>query len=133
MTKIKTKEDIKTFEDACNLLNYNAAIPDLSAMPDSYKNPMLAHYKLCIIAEAINFIENESKPWVPDWGNGAWDKYYPWFNMGSASGVGFSCSVYGDWDSHSFVGSRLCFLSREAAIYAGEQFEDLYKEYFVIN
>ena len=87
---------------------------------------MLAHYKLCVIAEALN------EGWKPDWSNWNQYKYYPWFEMGSPSGVGFSYDGYGNWASLSIVGSRLCFKSRELATYAGKQFEELYKEYFVL-
>ena len=118
---------IKTFEDACLALGILASIPDFSAMPEKMQKPLLAHYKLVIIAEALN------EGWVPDWTNGEWDKYYPWFKMGSPSGVGFSYDDCADWYALSNVGSRLCFKSSELAKYAGTQFESLYKEYFVIE
>ena len=119
--------DIKTFEDACKVLNLDAAtiIPDFSLFPEADRQAMIDHAKLIIIAKAIN------GDWVPDWENGEWDKYYPWFVMGSSSGVGFSYDVCDDWNTNSYVGSRLCFESREKAKYVGEQFQDLYKSYFV--
>jgi len=117
--------DIKTFEDACQVLNLEAAtiIPDLSFFPEEEREAMIAHLKLIIIAKAIN------GDWTPDWTNGEWDKYYPWFKMGSPSG--FSYRDFDFWSSYSYVGSRLCFESREKAKYVGTQFEDLYKTYFV--
>jgi hypothetical protein len=119
--------EIKTFEDACKVLNLDPAsiIPDFSLFPESDRQAMIDHAKLIIIAKAIN------ADWVPDWENGKWDKYYPWFVMGSSSGVGFSSDGYGDWRTLSSVGSRLCFESREKAKYVGEQFQYLYKSYFV--
>ena len=119
--------DIKTFEDACQVLNLEAAtiIPDLSFFPEEEREAMIAHLKLIIIAKAIN------GDWTPDWTNGEWDKYYPWFKMGSPSGGGFSSDDYVYWLTDSAVGSRLCFESREKAKYVGTQFEDLYKTYFV--
>jgi len=118
--------EIKTFEDACKAINVEPTIiPDFSLFPESDQQAMIAHAKLVIIAKAIN------GDWVPDWTNGEWDKYYPWFKMGSPSGGGFSycgCDYRG---TVSAVGSRLCFETREKAIYAGNQFEDLYKVYFV--
>jgi hypothetical protein len=119
--------EIKTFEDACKVLNLDAAkvIPDFSLFPVEEQEPMKAHAKLIIIAKAIN------GDWIPDWKN--WDqyKYYPWFNMGSPSGGGFSYRGYDFWRTYSYVGSRLCFETREKAIYAGQTFEELYKTYFV--
>ncbi len=120
--------EIKTFEDACNAIGLQQpelVIPDFSFFPESDRKAMIAHAKLVIIAKAIN------GDWVPDWTNGEWDKYFPWFRMGSSSGVGFSFVGYDDWRSGSFVGSRLCFETREKAKYAGTQFEELYKIYFV--
>lgn len=119
--------DIKTFEDACKALALNPEnlIPDFSLFPKSEIQAMIAHSKLVIIAKAIN------GDWVPDWKDYHQYKYYPWFSMGSSSGVGFSCDGYDDWTALSFVGSRLCFESREKAKYVGKQFEYLYKSYFV--
>ena len=119
--------EIKTFEDACNKLGYDSNIPNFEGMPENYQKPLIAHYKLCIIAEALN------EGWKPDWND--WDqlKYYPWFEMGSPSGSGFSYGDFVCWFAASYAGSRLCFKSRELAVYAGKQFEQLYKEYFVLN
>ena len=118
--------EIKTFEDACKAINVEPTIiPDFSLFPESDQQAIIAHAKLVIIAKAIN------GEWVPDWTNGKWDKYYPWFKIGSPSGGGFSYYDYANWHTYSGVGSRLCFESSEKAIYAGKQFEDLYKVYFV--
>ena len=118
--------EIKTFEDACKAINVEPTIiPDFSLFPESDQQAMIAHAKLVIIAKAIN------GDWVPDWTNGEWDKYYPWFKMGSPSGGGFSYDDCDNWHTTSIVGSRLCFESSEKAEYAGNQFEDLYKAYFV--
>ncbi|MDN3672636.1 hypothetical protein QWY99_06155 [Flavobacterium branchiarum] len=119
--------DIKTFEDACKVLNLDPAIiiPDFSLFPESDRQAMIDHTKLVIIAKAIN------GDWVPDWND--WDqyKYHPWFKMVSPSGGGFSCYGYDSWLTLSAVGSRLCFQTRDMAKYAGKQFEELYKSYFV--
>ncbi len=121
--------NIKTFEDACVALGISTEIPDFSTSPEKHRNALIAHYKLVIINEAIN------KGWEPNWGN--WDerKYYPWFEFqeGSdkSSGFGFS---YDDWtisDTDTAVGAHLCFKTSELAEYAGKQFIELYKEYFI--
>jgi len=119
--------EIKTFEDACKVLNLDPTtiIPDFSLFPESDRQAMIDHAKLVIIAKAIN------GDWVPDWNNEKWDKYFPWFVMGSSSGVGFSYFDCVYWLAISVVGSRLCFESSEKAKYAGTQFEELYKSYFV--
>ena len=125
----KITEKVKTFEDACEVLNIVPSIPDFSAMPEDMQKPLLAHFKLVIIAEALN------EGWKPDWTNDRWDKWYPWFDMnaGSSSSGRFSFDYSGNRLSFSICGSRLCFKSEELADYAGTQFEDLYREYFVID
>jgi hypothetical protein len=71
--------------------------------------------------------------WIPDWTNSNQYKYYPYFVMGSSSGVGFSCGGYVIWNTGSRVGSRLCFKSSDLARYAGKLFEqEIYKPLFTI-
>jgi len=119
--------EITTFEKACEVLKLDAAtvIPDFQFFPESDKQAMVDHAKLVIIAKAIN------GDWVPDWTDYDQYKYYPWFEMGSSSGVGFAYGDYATWLTGSRVGSRLCFETREKAEFAGKQFEELYKSYFV--
>lgn len=119
--------DIKTFEEACKVLKLDSEkiIPDFSFFPVKDQVAMQAHSKLVIIAKAIN------GDWIPDWTNYDEYKYYPWFEMGSSSGVGFSCDAFGNWAAGSGVGSRLCFKDRDTAKYVGTQFLELYKAYFV--
>lgn len=124
--------DIKTFEDACKVekLDPKKVIPDFKLYPAKDKKAMIAHAKLVIIARAINRLANKGKQWKPDWSNYSQYKYYPWFEMGGSSG--FRYYVCDGWCSDSYVGSRLCFISYEAGVYAGKQFTKLYKEYFVM-
>ena len=120
---------IKSFEEACKKLGINPEEVKITLPKEMevHTKALEAHAKLVVITEAIN------EGWKPDWENGKWDKYYPWFKMGSASGVGFSYVGSDNWNSDSLVGSRLCFKSAKLAEYAGNQFEDLYREYFVLN
>lgn len=133
MKTLKTYTDIKTFEDACAVekLSPKKVIPDFKGYPAKDVKAMQAHAKLVIIARALNRLANNGKTWKPDWNNGQWDKYYPWFWMkGGSSGFRFGgCDI---WDASSYVGSRLCYISREVGEYAGQQFLKLYKDYFVV-
>jgi hypothetical protein len=123
---------LKTFEDACKVegLDAEKVIPDFSCYPEKNRKAMVAHAKLVIIAQAANKLENEGNEWIPDWNDFDQYKYYPWFEMGGSSGFRFV--GYDHWFSHSTVGSRLCFISRNVATYIGETFVDLYKEYFTL-
>ncbi|WP_407497460.1 hypothetical protein [Elizabethkingia meningoseptica] len=121
-------DKVKSFEDACQLLGIEPNVPEVSMLPENHQKAIVAHYKLVIIAEAVN------EGWKPNWDN--WDerKYYPWFDLeGSSSGAGFSCRGYGYWSTNSDVGSRLCFKTWELAEYIGKTFIDLYKDYFLLD
>jgi hypothetical protein len=125
---MKITEKVKSFEDACQILGIESNIPQVEMLPENHQKAIIAHYKLVIIAQALN------EGWKPNWDDDDEYKYYPWFDMeGSSSGSGFSCDGFVDWGSLSDVGSRLCFKSRELARYIGETFVDLYREYFVLD
>ncbi len=122
----KITEKVKTFEDACSVLGIEAKTPDFSFLEEQEQKAHLAHFKLIIIAKALN------EGWTPDWYNDNWDKWFNWFNMSSSSSGRFSFDCSDHQLSVSHCGSRLCFKSEELADYAGNQFEDLYRDYFVI-
>lgn len=117
-------QEIKSFEDACKALNMSSKLPDVSDCIESMRKSVLSHYQLMIIAQALN----DGR--TPDWTDYDQWKYYPWFEMGPADGSGFSFYCVG-LCSNSCLGSRLCFKSEEIAEYAGTQFTDLYRDYFL--
>lgn len=121
------KERIKTFDDV---------IREFGDDPEEFKNAIsimeepdeIAYVKLKLIAKALN------EGWTPDWSNGEWDKWYPWFKMDDSSSAGrFSFDGSGNRRSSSGVGSRLCFKSKDLATYAGTQFLDIYKDFFTVK
>lgn len=122
-------ETVKTFEDACKALGIEPALPVVSMLPEKHQKAIIAHYKLVTICEALN------EGWQPNWNNLDEYKYYPWPAIDASeaipSGFGFSDSLYDDTNTRTDVGSRLCFKSRELALYALEQFKELYIEYFL--
>jgi hypothetical protein len=122
--KKKDWKDIKTFEDACEVLN----ITNDSCRPifDEEEDPdEIAYKKLKVIVKAIN------QGWIPDWDNSNQYKYWPWFNL--SSGFGFSLTDCRYALTLTYVGSRLCFESREKSDYTANQFLDLYKEFLTIT
>ena len=122
------KDKVKSFEDACKVLDITPSVPVVTGIPEKYQKPLIANYQLMVIAEALN------EGWTPDWSNGEWDKWYPWFDMDNSSSAGrFSFNDSATQHSYSLVGSRLCFKSEELADYAGTQFLELYRELFVIE
>ena len=123
--------EIKTFDDACKALEYDASIPQLGNAPAKHKKALEAHYKLVIITEAIN------EGWQPDWADHNQPKYELWPDIieddNKPSGFGLSSYVCGYWYSHTTVGSRLCFQSREKARHCFETFKQLWEDYFLIE
>jgi hypothetical protein len=124
--------EITSFENACTSLKLKTnCLPDVSAFPTEHQQALLAHAQLIIIAQALN------EGWKPNWNDTDQWKYYPWFEIQASedkpSGFGFSGTGYDFWLSRAGVGSRLCFKSRSLAIYAGKQFAELYKQYFLLS
>jgi hypothetical protein len=118
---------IKTFNDACKALKLDPKkLPIVTGIPAKDRKAIIAHYKLVIIARALN------AGWKPNWKDSNEYKYYPWFWMDKA-GSGFSYHDYAYSFTSSGVGSRLCFKSYDLAVYAGKQFKSLYKEYFLLS
>ena len=123
---------IKTFKNACKALKIDStAVPDFSMIPKVHRKALESHYKLVIIAEAIN------EGWKPDWSNMDEPKYTPWLKVVDddikPSGFGLS---YGDcdyWFTVTAVGSRLCYESLDKAEYAFETFRGLYEDYMLIG
>ena len=121
--KIPITERVKTFEDACQVLGIDAIKFEITGM-DSDVGSIAAYMKLIVIARALN------EGWKPNWANSNEYKYVPWFKE---NGFGLSFVYCAYWFSITFVGSRLCFKSRELAEYAGKQFESIYQEYLTIK
>jgi len=127
---MKTLKELNSFEDACKYQDLNAAtvIPDFSCYPERHRKSMIAHAMLVIIIEAANRLGNGGKPWVADFEDESqlkWEIYW----MRGSSGFRFLDYVY--WHSGSCVGSRLCYVNREVAMYVGshENFVKLFNEY----
>ena len=119
---------LKTFADVCEELGLDPAkvLPYPDPQSDE-EHGVNAFAKVQLIAKALN------EGWKPNWDDINEYKYYPWFDMRSAAGSGFSRSSYDLTSSHSYVGSRLCFKTSDLAIYAGNQFEAEYKALFTFQ
>lgn len=121
---------IKSFEDACKALGIDPTkLPEVSMLPEQHRNAVVAYYKLFIIAQALN------EGWEPNWNDTDEWKYYPWFDVeadeSNTSGSGLSFDDYAYTYTSATIGSRLCYKSSELAVYAGEQFKELYEQAFL--
>lgn len=121
---------VTSFEEACTLLGIDPnALPDVSNLPEEFRNAIICQYKLMVITKAVN----EGKE--PNWADNDEPKYFPWYEVvvdkSKASGFGLSFGGCACRYTHTTVGSRLSSTSREAAIYIGETFKDLYEGLFL--
>lgn len=125
----KITDRIKTFEDACAELGINKPnflfniTNDGKGFTNSDVLAFDALSQLTLIVRALN------EGWTPDWRDSNQSKYYVWLTD-YKPGSGFSRSFCDNSITVATVGSRLCFKSSELAEYAGEQFRDLYNQYF---
>ena len=142
-------ERVKTFEDACELLgNDNQAVIDYYAVLDETDTKdIVAYMKLRIIAEALNegwhptFSEDEYRyfPWFYIYSKEEWDNMSDedkrrcvgrsYGNAYSYGGLVFAGASYASLDSGTGIGSRLAFKSEELAVYAGQQFIEIWVDY----
>jgi len=118
---MKITDRVKTFEDACNVLN----IEEADILNGNETQDETAYIKLKTIARALN------EGWKPNWQNSSEYKYYPLFYM-DQPGSGFSFDDYVYDYAASCLGSRLCFKSRELAEYAGKQFTGIYRDFLTL-
>lgn len=98
---------------------------------------VLLYIQLCTITQAINFIANSNKPWIPDYKqNEPIKTWYSWWYIdqdkikdGSAAGLFYLSSRYDIGYAHVLVGTHLRFISRDAAEYAAKTFKPLYMKH----
>lgn len=150
-------ERVKTFDDAChelgethplvqhlNLVEHHLA-DHLDGMDD-----VLAYLKMRIVVAALN------EGWTPDWGNKDEYKWYPWFYIlteeeyndldddakcrvvgraysiaDASSGFAFAGAGYACSSSTTHYGVRLAIKSKELAVYAGQQFGELWASFLI--
>lgn len=153
--KVFDFHEIKTFEDACRQLGISAEPLLVDSLGDTEGFLQAnAFYKLMIIQKAMNNGVCSDK-------NGS--SYYPYWvfyskeemermseeerqrkgikqllyraNVNNTERVGVSCAgAYARGaDACTLYGFPLCFNSKEAALYAANQFEDLFFQYYGIK
>lgn len=125
-------EQVKDYKSACAILGKKPI--DKRRKLDEH---VILYIMLSTITEAINFIANGNKPWIPkykqnkpirtwhSWWHIDWDKIKDgsragFFPLASRNGLG---AVVVD------VGTHLRFISRDAAEYAAKTFQPLYMKH----
>jgi hypothetical protein len=125
----KITDRIKTFDDALNAVDANTGKSIDTLLAINSTDPILVAAKISAMLMVICKALNEG--WKPNWTNSSEYKWYPYFDMSSGSGLSFDTAD--GWNTHTTVGSRLCFKSRELAEYAGKQFIQLYHLLYLLD
>lgn len=113
---------IKTLQDAINYLGEgDGEVKTLKQLNGcSLPRHIIAEQELVVITRALN------EKYELDWDTQNEYKYYSWWYLGKnfrLSHVGYC--VF----SVSICSARLCFREESLALYASEQFKDIYKDY----
>lgn len=125
-------EQVKDYKSACAVLGKKPI--DKRRKLDEH---VILYIMLSTITEAINFIANGNKPWIPKYEQNkpirtrySW-WYINWNKIEKGSGAGwfYLDSYYGLGAAAGGVGTHLRFINRDAAEYAAKTFQPLYMKY----
>ena len=125
-------EQVKDYKSACKILGIKPI--DKRRKLEEH---VLLYIQLCTITQAINFIANGNKPWIPEYKQSKLIKtWYSWWQIdwdkikdGSAAGLFFLASHSGLGHVAVHVGTHLRFISEDAAEYAAKTFKPLYMKH----
>ncbi len=144
--KVKITDVVKSYEDACKVLGIKPV--NFDYLPEREKRHVSAMLKLETITKALN--EGWENPQ-----NGEGYVYWPWFiilnnkkevedyrdrgytvveleGFKNTAGLAYSCSTNAPSHTAAHFGSRLCFKTRDLAIYAAKTFTALYADWMLI-
>jgi hypothetical protein len=125
-------EQVKDYKSACKVLGIKPI--DKRRKLEEH---VLLYIQLCTITQAINFIANGNKPWISEYKQnkpiGTW---YSWWHInwdkikdGSDAGLPHLASSEDLGFAYAAVGTRLRFISEDAAEYAAKTFQPLYMKH----
>lgn len=125
-------EQVKDYKSACAVLGKKPI--DKRRKLDEH---VMSYIMLSTITEAINFIANGNKPWIPVYQQNkpikTWYSwwYIDWNKIKDGSGASLFY-LYSDRDlggAYAAVGTHLRFINKEAAEYAVKTFQPLYMKH----
>lgn len=125
-------EQVKDYKSACAILGKKPI--DKRRKLDEH---VMLYIMLSTITEAINFIANGNKLWIPVYQqNKPIRTWYSWWYIdwnkikdGSAAGLFVLYANDGLSYAGAYVGTHLRFINKEAAEYAARTFQPLYMKY----
>lgn len=125
-------EQVKDYKSACKVLGIKPI--DKRRKLEEH---VLLYIQLCTITQAINFIANGNKPWIPEYKQSKLIKiWYSWWQIdwdkikdGSSAGFFILYSDDGLGGASAGVDTHLRFISEDAAEYAAKTFKPLYMKH----
>lgn len=127
-------EQVKDYKSACKVLGIKPI--DKRRKLEEH---VLLYIQLCTITQAINFIANGNKPWIPEYKQSKLIKtWYSWWQIdwdkikdGSHAGLFYLYSFdgLGVGNAAAGVDIHLRFISEDAAEYAAKTFKPLYMKH----
>lgn len=125
-------EQVKDYKSACKVLGIKPI--DKCRKLEEH---VLVYIQLSTITQAINFIANGNKQWIPKYEqNKPIRTWYSWWYIdwnkiekGSAAGLFYLTSLAGLSNAYGYVSTHLRFINRDAAEYAAETFRPLYMKH----
>ena len=125
-------EQVKDYKSACKVLGIKPI--DKRRKLEEH---VLLYIQLCTITQAINFIANGNKPWIPEYKQSKLIKtWYSWWYINwNKIEKGFGAGLFGLYSydglgsAYGHVGTHLRFINRDAAEYAAETFKPLYMKH----
>ena len=125
-------EQVKDYKSACKVLGIKPI--DKRRKLEEH---VLVYIQLSTITQAINFIANGNKQWIPKYEqNKPIRTWYSWWYIdwnkiekGSNAGLFGLASDHGLSYAYGYVGTHLRFINRDAAEYAAETFRPLYMKH----
>lgn len=127
-------EQVKDYKSACKVLGIKPI--DKRRKLEEH---VLVYMQLSTITQAINFIANGNKQWIPKYEqNKPIRTWYSWWYIdwnkiekgdGSLAGLFYLHSGDGLGTADAAVGTHLRFINRDAAEYAAETFRPLYMKH----
>lgn len=125
-------EQVKDYKSACKVLGIKPI-----DKRKKLEEHVLLYIQLCTITQAINFIANGNKPWIPEYKQSKLIKtWYSWWQIdwdkikdGSSAGLFHLNSYNGLSYALADVGTHLRFISEDAAEYAAKTFQPLYMKH----
>lgn len=125
-------EQVKDYKSACKVLGIKPI--DKRRKLEEH---VLVYIQLSTITQAINFIANGNKPWIPVYQqNKPIKTWYSWWYIdwnkikdGSYAGFFLLASPDDLGDASAYVGTHLRFINKEAAEYAAKTFRPLYMKH----